>query len=176
MVFNPHPTGFRTKHWRKLYESYILDINSLRQVVASGGIFVFVDAEPWGADSSKPAEIGLSLLPSLDLITNANTSSTMLWTLDNLSTEHCIETHRFRVLGRDRQEKRRQPHRFGQKYEIVDEEIEKSISDIIQRFHASNIHTHLDKLPSSWPASASALSSAFSQVFTPKYCVSSRTG
>ncbi|KAM9880932.1 hypothetical protein VDGL01_04940 [Verticillium dahliae] len=140
MVFNPHPTGFRTKHWRKLYESYILDINSLRQVVASGGIFVFVDAEPWGADSSKPAEIGLSLLPSLDLITNANTSSTMLWTLDNLSTEHCIETHRFRVLGRDRQEKRRQPHRFGQKYEIVDEEIEKSISDIIQRFTQQHSH------------------------------------
>jgi hypothetical protein len=134
MSFDPYPTVFQTKHWRKLYESSILDPGYLKRVVEDGTLFVFIDAEPWGVDSSKPAEIGPSLLQDLDSIKSHAISSTTAWTLDAVQDQYCIETHRFRVLGRDRQEKNRQPQRFGQQHELPDDQVEKTISDVIRRF------------------------------------------
>ncbi|KAM0256026.1 hypothetical protein ACHAQJ_005224 [Trichoderma viride] len=66
MPYNPHPRGFKTKHWRALYEAPILDVATLKKAAANGAAFVVIDSEPWGADDSKPAEIGISLLPPLD--------------------------------------------------------------------------------------------------------------
>ncbi|KAH7347852.1 hypothetical protein B0T11DRAFT_292006 [Plectosphaerella cucumerina] len=130
MPFVRHPPGFRTKHWRALYESYILDVDSLKKAVGEGALFVLIDAEPWGPNGSEPAEIGLSLLPSF----NVDGEESTTWTLDDITSQYGIETHWIRVLGRDRREKGRQPNHFGTKYDLEDNEIEDKVSDIIRRF------------------------------------------
>jgi hypothetical protein len=59
MPFNPSPR-FKTKHWRALYESCILEFATLRDLTADQfSIFVTIDSELWGADDTKPAQIGL---------------------------------------------------------------------------------------------------------------------
>ena len=133
MPYNPRPHGFQTKHWRKLYESYILDLETLRASVR-GAVFVIIDAEPWGVDSSKPAEIGISLVPSLDRTSTSTSTSTLPTTLD--ATIHLLqlETHWIRVSGRGRQENNRETHRYGQQHCVEDDQVDKTVSDIIDRF------------------------------------------
>ncbi|KAL7945339.1 hypothetical protein V8C42DRAFT_322844 [Trichoderma barbatum] len=129
MRFNSCPTAFKTKHWRPLYESYILDIKTLRK---------FSNAEPWGVDSSKPAEIGLSLLPPVDVGLDRDTIGTLPKTLDAASEFKGLETHWIRIIERERCEKNRERHRYGKQHYVQSDHVEDKISTIIKLFQTSN--------------------------------------
>lgn len=134
MAFNPSPPAFKTRHWRNLYASCIFDLRTLKTVAASGASFMCLDAESWGTDSSKPAEIGISFLSNLrgTEIQASNTESVA--TLDAFSTSCGLETHWIRILGRERQQKYREGHRYGREHVCEAHEVEQFILDLIQQF------------------------------------------
>lgn len=138
MPYNPYPTAFRTRNWRELYESYILDLSTLRSR-AKGAVIVIIDAEPWRFDDSKPAELGLSLVPPLN-----DVNIGIPGTLEALSHSLQLETHWLLITARERQEKHREPPRFGQRHELEDHQVEQTISDLIRSFthrhHCSQPH------------------------------------
>ena len=140
MPYNPCPRSFQTKTWRQLYESYITDLATLK-TAANGAALVIFDAEPWGGDNSKPAELGVSLLPGRNY---TRMSDEMPETLDAVSDLLQLETHWVRVAGRDRREKSREMHHFGQVHLVKEEQVEEVISDIIERFmrkhHGQSYH------------------------------------
>lgn len=142
MRYTPNPRGFKTKHWRTLYESHIPDLITLKNS-ASGAAFVIVDAEPWGVDDSKPAEIGISLLPILDV--DSINISQLLKTLDAASRSCSLETHWIRVVGRQRQEKNREIHRFGERHYVESDQVEQKVSDIIDLFQAKHCKDSLNR-------------------------------
>ncbi|KAL6892135.1 hypothetical protein GGI43DRAFT_430213 [Trichoderma evansii] len=136
MTYNLHPR-FKTKHWQALYEAPILNIATLKNVTSDGAAFVVIDAEPWGADDSKPAEIGISILPPVD--PNFNYSVYALpMTFDAVSSYNGAETHWIRIIDRERREKHRERHRYGKHYYVRSEEVELVILDIIHSFQATN--------------------------------------
>lgn len=55
-------------------------------------------------------------------------------TLDGIHDLLQLETHCIRVAGRERQDKFREIHQFGQLHYIEDEQVEETITEIIQRF------------------------------------------
>lgn len=140
MPHNPSPRAFRTKDWRQLYASHILDLATLK-TVASGAVFVVIDAEPWGADDFRPAELGVTLLPGRKA---TRLSARMPRTLDGISDLLQLATHWIRVNGRERRENFREMHRFGQRHAIEDGRVEEVISDIIQVFKGKH-HREFDE-------------------------------
>lgn len=126
MHYRPQPP-FKTKHWRKLYESRISDIKALKDC-AYGAAFVIIDAEPWGRDNSEPAEIGLSFLPP----TNGNRE--LPETLDEASNLIGLETHWIRFVDRERREKGREQHRYGSQQHVSGDKVEETIKGIIEPF------------------------------------------
>jgi hypothetical protein len=92
---------------------------------------VIIDAEPWGLDLSKPAEIGISLVPAFHDI-HINIYS--LATLEALHHALRLETHWIRVAGRDRREGNREIARFGQRHDTKDNQVETTISNLIDSF------------------------------------------
>lgn len=134
MAFNPHPTAFQTKLWRDLYESFILDLGTLKIAAANGASFVCIDAEPWGTDTSRPAEIGISFVADLNQ-TKIRTSRTgSVASLDDFSLSSDLETHRICIVGRERQEKYRQKHRYGLEHVCEVHGVEQLILDLIGKF------------------------------------------
>lgn len=130
MPYNPYPRAFQTRDWRNLYESYILDLATLHKA-AKRAVLVIIDAEPWGLDDSKPAEIGVSLVPALH---DMHMGVSLPRTLDALSHSLRLETHWIRVVGRERRERNREIQYFGQQHDIEDDQVEQTISNLIQQF------------------------------------------
>ncbi|KAH7323229.1 hypothetical protein B0I35DRAFT_343959, partial [Stachybotrys elegans] len=130
MALQPSPRGFRTRHWRALYESPILSLASLRRSVADGSIFVAIDVEPWRGDSTKAAEIGITLLPTFD----DKTSNSLPTTLEDISQAFKTETHWIRLLGRERGSSNQEKHRFGKEHHVDDTQVEQTVSGIIDTF------------------------------------------
>ncbi|KAL6802029.1 hypothetical protein J3E68DRAFT_447834 [Trichoderma sp. SZMC 28012] len=132
MHYRPRPS-FKTKHWRRLYESRISDIKALKES-ANSAVFVIVDAEPWGRDNSEPAEIGLSLLPSSCANLDCETMDTLPKTLDEASNLIGLETHWVRLIDRERREKGREQHRYGTQHFVSGDKVEETIIGIIESF------------------------------------------
>lgn len=136
MPYSPHPRAFKTKHWRALYEAPILDIAMLKKYASNGAAFVVIDAEPWGADDSQPAEVGISLLPPLDPNFDYSIIRALPKTLDAASSFNGIETHWIRIVERERREKNRERHRYGKHYYVRSDDLQHTISGLIQSFKA----------------------------------------
>jgi hypothetical protein len=134
MAFNPHPPAFQTRHWRDLYTSFILDVSTLKTVAANGASFVCIDAEPWGTDTSQPAEIGISFLPNLRGAEIQASGIKSEANLDAFSAAYGLETHRVLVSGRERQERYREGHRYGDEHVCEAHEVEQLILDLIKQF------------------------------------------
>ncbi|KAK4074869.1 uncharacterized protein Triagg1_5018 [Trichoderma aggressivum f. europaeum] len=132
MHYKSHPP-FKTKHWRRLYESRILDITALKES-ANGAAFVIVDAEPWGKDNSEPAEIGLSLLSPAHLHLGCKTMDKFPKTLDAASNFMGLETHWIRLIDRERRERGREQHRYGTQHCVSSDTVEETITGIIESF------------------------------------------
>ncbi|KAK4067717.1 hypothetical protein Trihar35433_6277 [Trichoderma harzianum] len=132
MHYRPRPS-FKTKHWRRLYESRISDIKALKES-ANGAVFVIVDAEPWGRDNSEPAEIGLSLLPPSRANLGCETMDILPKTLDEASNLIGLETHWIRLIDRERREKGREQHRYGTQHFVSGDKVEETITGIIESF------------------------------------------
>lgn len=134
MRYDPYPRAFQTKNWRKLYESYILDLTTLKAAVNRTATII-IDAEPWGADDTKPAELGISLLPALN---ETHMSVNLPKSLDAKSHVYGLETHWIRLVGRERRETNRENHQFGQRHYIENDQVEQTISAIIDQFMRKN--------------------------------------
>lgn len=92
---------------------------------------MIIDAEPWGPDLSKPAEIGISFVPAFhDTHKDINSPTT----LEALCHALQLETHWIRVVGRDRREGNREIARFGQRHDTEDDQVETTISNLIDSF------------------------------------------
>lgn len=130
MQYNPFPHAFGTKNWRKLYESYIPDLATLRKT-AKGAVLVIIDAEPWGGDFSKPAEIAMSFVPAFH---DVHIGMKLPKTLKALSLTLQLDTHWIRVVERERSEKSREHHKFGQRHFIEDKQVEQTMSELIESF------------------------------------------
>ncbi|KAL6832595.1 hypothetical protein V8C40DRAFT_262469 [Trichoderma camerunense] len=132
MHYRPRPS-FKTKHWRQLYESRILDIKALKES-AKGASFVIVDAEPWGKDNSEPAEIGLSLLPPICVNLDCESMDTLPKTLDAASSSMGLETHWIRLIDRERRERGREQQRYGTQHCVSSDKVAETITRIIESF------------------------------------------
>lgn len=132
MHYRPRPS-FKTKHWRRLYESRISDIKALKES-ANSAAFIIVDAEPWGRDNSEPAEIGLSLLPPSHAKLGCETMDVLPKTLDEASNLIGLETHWVRLIDRERREKGREQHRYGTQHFVSGDKVEETITGIIESF------------------------------------------
>ena len=113
MRYQTNPGAFKVAHWQKLYKSCISDATAASQLAQSGkAIFVLRDAEPWGDDNAKPAEIGVSLMAA-SVLREARPHTPTPSTLDEVVQRFRLETHCLSLSGRKRLSKSIERHRFG---------------------------------------------------------------
>ena len=139
MRYQAYP-GFKTKHWRSLWEANIPDLDSLKHL-ADTSAFVAIDAEPWGRGgpkSSDVAEVGLALIPPFTTSPTIFKKSEGSPTLASLTDQYHIHRHCIRVAARERRETKREEYSFGQVQFVSAEEVEETLSVAIASFKAQS--------------------------------------
>lgn len=110
MLFDLLPAPFQTEHSGPIE---IPDLQTLGQL-SPGSVFVVLDVDPWGWDSSLPAAVGLTLM-RCPLITDV-LPSVLPKKLGELGGIAPLQTFGIRIKDRRRQARNREPHQLGERY------------------------------------------------------------
>ncbi|KAK0702729.1 hypothetical protein B0H67DRAFT_675898 [Lasiosphaeris hirsuta] len=113
---------FRTKQWQSLWESNVSNLAALKDVFqSSASTFVAIDTEGYHSKGDiGVTEIGIAVLPHRDQVPAGNATKNLETFFDKSS----IQSHSFRIQGRERREKGRDAYQFGESRHIEPREIE----------------------------------------------------
>ena len=129
MKYSRDPQGFKVAHWRHLYDACISSPDALTEL--RDVIFVAFDAEPWGHDNSRPAELGISMLRMFDAVRSVQ--PTPLATLDHFVKTCAVETHQIQV-GDIERPRRCESNRFGIEHTIAAEDVEQKVMRLVESY------------------------------------------
>ncbi|KAK2616460.1 hypothetical protein QQS21_000702 [Conoideocrella luteorostrata] len=127
MRYHRTPNFFRTRHWAKLWQNNIPDLESLQICMGKTG-FVAIDAEPWGDQSALVAEIALSLVYPFDRSNFDQCPNTT----SQLRSGLRISTHCVKISGRE-QGRRERSHADDSQTVPLDE-VEPTLVNILDSF------------------------------------------
>lgn len=131
MSSDPPAETFLADRWRRLCKAHIPDLGRLKYA-APGSVFVVLDAQPWGWDSSRPAEIGLTLMrcpPITHILPRVLPKK-----LEELGVISDRQTFGIRVADRRRLEKNSKPPRFGERYAASPGSVEELLLTFLEIF------------------------------------------
>lgn len=128
MRYNKCPRAFKVGHWRRLYDACISNLETVEKI-ASNATFVVFDAEPWGRDTTRAAELGISMLR----ISSTRQTSAPSATLEDFAKFCNVETHWIQIAELQRP-KKGERHRFGQQHTVASLDAETYLIGLVASF------------------------------------------
>ena len=127
---------FKTSTWKRLWDSNIPDLESLKKLFGKSG-FIAIDAEPYGTSQSQVTEIGISYIPP-SCVYSKHTNGSKKLTIEILRRQYGIQSRCFRVSANQRREKNRERYAFGDAEAITEADIERVLVDAVASFTGSD--------------------------------------
>lgn len=106
-------------------------------------MFVIFDAEPWGGDNSKPAEIGITFM-ALSNMCEISPGSAIPVTLDEAVLRYKLESHCLSITENKRTSTSIERHRFGCQRSIKADQIESHIMHLVRVYRERHYAEQVD--------------------------------